>query len=319
MQDDYHTAFLEGNELIEKAIEDYDANATQENLLAILSVIRQRMIVDGQFILPVIVDEADESRFAFRTLRTKDGKNWNAVFTTAGEFERGEPSQVLPMFIDKALKICLESEADGFVLNPWGKYFILPKELIQIICRNDDDVEYQIPEDTITPELLEDGAFLKRATQICSRNRTQRNFMKLAMILRDSYIWIPCNAVMSDADYKVFEKAVNEAKDGDGFDTLVGQTFTTQDKLRLIPDILQNEDKFFFPVFTSVEEMGEYGEHFSKVEKHFLESIHLARNNEKDITGIVINAFSDPFVIPVELFDLIENLESNFKGDSGNE
>lgn len=32
------------------------------------------------------------------------------------------------------------------------------------------------------------------------------------------------------------------------------------------------------------EEMGEYGEHFSKVERHFLEEANLAKNNEKNVT-----------------------------------
>ena len=49
----------------------------------------------------------------------------------------------------------------------------------------------------------------------------------------------------------------------------------------MIPDILQNGDKFFFPAFTSAEEMGEYGSAFSKVAHHFLDVIKLAAGNEK--------------------------------------
>ena len=44
---------------------------------------------------------------------------------------------------------------------------------------------------------------------------------------------------------------------------------------------------FFFPVFTSDDEMGEYGEDFSKLQRHFLEAAALARNNEKNVRGIV--------------------------------
>ena len=40
---------------------------------------------------------------------------------------------------------------------------------------------------------------------------------------------------------------------------------------------------------------------FSRIEKHFLDAIVLARNNEKNVQGIVINAFSEPFIIPREL------------------
>ena len=81
----------------------------------------------------------------------------------------------------------------------------------------------------------------------------------------------------------------------------------------MVPDILQNGEDFFFPVFTSVEEMGDYGQGFSKIEKHFLEAANLARNNKKKVKGIVINAFSEPFVIPVDLFDMIAEMPSSYE------
>lgn len=78
----------------------------------------------------------------------------------------------------------------------------------------------------------------------------------------------------------------------------------------MVPDILQNGEEFFFPVFTTAEEMGEYGDHFSKIERHFLEVANLAKNNEKNVTGIVINAFTEHFVIPREMFELIAGMDS---------
>ena len=138
--------------------------------------------------------------------------------------------------------------------------------------------------------------------------------LKLLKILRDSWVWIPCNAIMSDADYAAMEKLVMDAKDN--LDSLVGMELTNQDNIRMVPDILQNGDEFFFPVFTTAEEMGEYGERFSKIEKHFLEAANLARNNERDLTGIVINAFSEAFVVPKELFDLIFEMESGLKEET---
>ena len=72
--------------------------------------------------------------------------------------------------------------------------------------------------------------------------------------------------------------------------------------------------KFFDPSedtrFITTEDMGEYGQHFSKVQKHFLEVISLARNNEKNVAGIVINAFTEPWVLDSEIFDLVENMKS---------
>ena len=83
----------------------------------------------------------------------------------------------------------------------------------------------------------------------------------------------------------------------------------------MIPDILINGDDYFFPVFSSAEEMGEYGDRFSKMETDFLHAINLARNNEKKVKGIVVNAFSDPFVLETELFDVVEKLKSRIVED----
>ena len=117
-------------------------------------------------------------------------------------------------------------------------------------------------------------------------------------ILRDSYLWAPCNAVLSDED----KQRLMSAQEGD--------EFTPSDDIRLIPDILQNGEAFFFPSFTSVEKMGKYGSHFSKVQKHMLEIISMARNNEKKLAGIVINAFSGPFILDKEIWDIVEKIKS---------
>lgn len=304
--------FLDGNIVIEEAISAFYANSTQERLSAVLEAIRQRMHEDGHFMIPVIVSE-DGNEFAFRTVQAGDGKAWPVAFTSPAEYEKGPASQIISNFIDSMMKICIDTENPGFILNPWGQSFTLTTEMMNTIFKADGDVEYHVPDDAITPELLEDGSFLKRATEICNRNRTQLNLIKLAKILRDSWVWVPCTAVMSDADYEVLEKTVKDAEQNGGLDSLVGMTLTNRDNIRMIPDILQNGDDYFFPVFTAEEEMGEYGEHFSKIERHFLEAANLARNNEKKVKGIVINAFSEPFVVPIEMFDLIADIPSSFE------
>ena len=60
----------------------------------------------------------------------------------------------------------------------------------------------------------------------------------------------------------------------------------------MIPDILKKGDEFFFPIFTSDEEMGEYGKNFSKMQVPFVRAVNLARNNKSNVSGIVINAAS---------------------------
>lgn len=310
----HHDMFLDGNDLIENAIAEYYADDSKEKLVAVLDAIRQRMHEDGHFIIPVIMNEEDENQFTFRTIQTNDEKLWHVVFTSQNEFAKGENSAVISHFIDNTLQFCLQTEATGYIINPWGQSFLLTKELIQMIYEADGGVEYMVPDEPITEELLEDGAFLKKAIEICNRNRTQLNLIKLARILRDSFVWVPCNMIMSDGDYETWSKAVLDAADKGDMDSLIGQEFTANNNIRMVPDILQNGDNFFFPVFTSDEEMGEYGEHFSKIQSHFLEAMNLARNNEKNVCGIVINAFSESFVIPIELFDIIAEMDSSIEG-----
>ena len=153
----FRDPFLEGNEQIEEAIGKYRAEETRDNLMAVLDAIRERMHADGHLIFPVVTDEEDENAFACRGIETEDGKLWNVAFTSKEEYQKGEHSQVIPFYIDKSLEFCLESETEGYLINPWGKTFFLTKELIEMIFRADEDVEYSVPEDPITQELLEDG------------------------------------------------------------------------------------------------------------------------------------------------------------------
>ena len=156
-----------------------------------------------------------------------------------------------------------------------------------------------------------DGTVLKEAVRMFNVDKTEKNLYTLLMILRDSFVWVPCNAILSEEDYAEVEKAVKEA--GDDLDSLISRDFTIKDFVRFVPDILQNGNDYFFPVFAAIEDMGEYGEHFSKVQKHFLECMVLARNNEKSVKGIVVNAFSEPFVLTMDLFNATTKISSRFE------
>lgn len=164
------------------------------------------------------------------------------------------------------------------------------------------------PSRHITAEMLEGGSMLKEAIKTFNADRTEPNFIEILELLRDSYVWIPCNAIMDGIDEEKIMKMIEAA--GDDLDSMVGQTFANQEPVRLVPDILQNGDNFFFPVFTSDEEMGEYGDHFSKVEKHFLEALNLAMNHEQKLAGIVVNAFSESFVLDAQIWDLVGKMKS---------
>lgn len=306
-----HDCSFDGNVQIEEAIEAYHADKTEENLTAVLESIRKRMHEDGHFILPAIVHEDESSDIL--AVWADDGNQWYVAFTSQEELDKGYSCDAISHYIDSVMEMGKSPNVGGVIINPWGKSFDLDKKLLERISKMDGGVEHFIPDYEITPELLKGGAFLKRSIGICNRNRTERNLMMLLSILRDSWVWVPCTAIMSDADYAAFDKMFMEARDGEGLDSLVGKEFVAHDETRMVPDILESGEDKFFPVFTSAEEMGEYGERFSKVESHFLDAIRLARNNEANVYGIVINPFSEPFEIPKELFDFIEEMDSSIE------
>ena len=131
--------------------------------------------------------------------------------------------------------------------------------------------------------------------------------MDLFVALRGSNIWVPCNAILGDADKKQWEDLIDKYKDN--LDGMKDEVVTSKDPTRLVPDILTNGTDYFFPVFSTPEEMGEYGNRFSKVESGFRKAISLASNNPKNVAGLVINPFSDPFIIKREAFDLFLNFD----------
>jgi len=183
------------------------------------------------------------------------------------------------------------------------EFFVNERDDKTIICCSEG-----IPLNRYTDEDLDDGQMLRDAVAKFKEEQNERNFLRVLQYLRDSYVWVPCTAVMDKQDEAKLQKMIEDA-DGDT-DKIVGETFTTSESVRLIPDILQSGDEFFFPIFSSAEEMGEYGENFSKVQKHIFEAMAIAQNNEKKVSGMVLDAFSGQFVINIEMMNLIKKMDS---------
>lgn len=147
-------------------------------------------------------------------------------------------------------------------------------------------------------ETLKSGRVLKALIAQFELERNKQNFISVLHCLRDSYVWVPGTMQVSNIDVKKFLSS----KEGD--------LVTTDDDMKFEPDILQNGDEKFYPVFSSVEEMGEYGNNFSKVEMHFFDAMSYAMG-KKETVGIVVNAFSMPFVVSKELFDFVGQMSTN--------
>jgi hypothetical protein len=105
----------------------------------------------------------------------------------------------------------------------------------------------------ITLEDLEDGSMLEAAVTKFNAERNEPNFLDLLEILRDSYVWVPCTAIMSEADQERLAAMI--AGIGDNLDDLVVEELVAYDETRLVPDILQNGDNYFLPTFSTAEAM----------------------------------------------------------------
>ena len=59
-----------------------------------------------------------------------------------------------------------------------------------------------------------------------------------------------------------------------------------------------------------------YGDKFSRIPQNILYIIPLARNNDKEPVGIVLNAFSESFILDKEVWDIVENMKSRLVKDN---
>ena len=151
---------LDGNTIIEDAIARFHADSSQENLIAVLSAIRQRMHEGGRFLIPVIPPQAaldmvdiehvrigdtvtskEDLHFKLHRVQTRDGKEWLAAFTSQAEQEKGEQTSILSQCIADMLAGCRDMTLAGIAVNPWGEPFMLTKELIRLLLDADKPKE----------------------------------------------------------------------------------------------------------------------------------------------------------------------------------
>ena len=152
----------------------------------------------------------------------------------------------------------------------------------------------------VDPQTLADGKILRFLVEQFKHERSQENLLAVLRCLRDSAIWIPGTMKLSDTDVEMLQNLRE------------GETFSFSEPTKFVPDILQNGDDFFFPVFSNCEQMGEYGKHFSTIQKHFFVAMRLAMAKE-NVCGIVLDAFTTPFLVHKTLFDFIGELPSMLK------
>ncbi len=126
---------LAGNEQIEEAIHLFHQTPTEDALMGLCMVIRNRLIADGHLIFPadILEDTDGEQIFSFKTLDF-DGMPALVAFTSQKELQKGPSTAAVSQFIDSMLENLLQmDEFGGLMLNPWGESVFLGKEDIALI------------------------------------------------------------------------------------------------------------------------------------------------------------------------------------------
>ena len=68
-----------------------------------------------------------------------DGKMWLAAFTSDEEYRKGEAASIIDNFIGSMLEGCADMSDEGIIINPWGRSFLLTKDLIKLIIQVDKE------------------------------------------------------------------------------------------------------------------------------------------------------------------------------------
>ena len=154
----------------------------------------------------------------------------------------------------------------------------------------------------VAPETLENGRVLQMLVEQLENSPCEKHYVAVLRCLRDSFIWIPGEIQVSPEDIET----ICRKKAGD--------SFSTHQDMKFMPELLKNEGEFFLPVFSNMDVMGEYSRSFSKIQRHFFDAMRLALGQE-DVRGIVLDPFTSPCVVWKGNFDFIGNLPSLLKLD----
>lgn len=154
---------------------------------------------------------------------------------------------------------------------------------------------------------MDEKAKLK-AEMVCSlihnfhSNRNTDTLRGLIAVLMNAQVSVPMTVSMEDTDVEKFLHAK------------AGDTVTTDGAIRMKPDMLKNGDgELFFPAFTLTEEAPEnYQNAFSWITMDFMNCVHNAYHKES-CSGVVINGFSEPFVVTRPMMKLMLELAEGKK------
>lgn len=159
--------------------------------------------------------------------------------------------------------------------------------------------------DHLDPKTLESGRVLLALKSMFNENRCTETLFPFLECLRDSVVYVPMNAILSEED----QKRTQNLKAGD--------RWSNNDEIRFTPDTLRSPDgKLWFPIFTQVEQIPEdYRKRFSIISLPALRCLSMA-HAIRDVEGFVVDAFTDATVLTFALADILKAIPSKIDTDT---
>ena len=129
-------------------------------------------------------------------------------------------------------------------------------------------------------DLLIGEMLLEAAVRNYHNDPSDENFRSLFACMAEENLWVPFSAYFSE---------------GSG---------------QMKPDIMEvRKGEFYFPVFSSMELFGDYGQGFSKFPMDFMAIVDLLEGySDETLEGIVLNAFTTPVELPMEMLREMKKL-----------
>ena len=160
---DIDDEYAPSNRRIEEEIAEFHKESSNENLGRLIYALRNAVSDGCYVIVPVIapdnaiqmfdienlkvgdvVTSSEDLHFKFQHLETDDGRSWAVFYTSEEQYRSGISSDTIRMDLGQLLEgFCGEGGEAGLVINPWGKKFLLTRELIKVV------MDLEKPDNTI--------------------------------------------------------------------------------------------------------------------------------------------------------------------------
>lgn len=155
--------FITSNGILEEAIENYNKDSgNSDKLMGVAYAFHQRINEKAKVYVPVelpqelleffdpktmrieeVIQQNEKYRLRLKKLKLKNGEEALLAFTNSEECSKAGTSYVLTGMDEFLRNVYRDESVFGAVINPSGSSFIMPKKLIEIVFRANNEIRFE--------------------------------------------------------------------------------------------------------------------------------------------------------------------------------